>query len=297
LGINENDIQDFYSVEKITHSLGESIYKITLEDDTILECSESHCIFVDEFKSFVYAYGLSTGYSVKTINGLVKIKTIEIQKARPVVGIKLFNNGCYFANDILSHSQDVLPNFIVHVIKQIKNPKEQQVIFRAQATKTISVSCVALGTQILLSDKTNKLVDNININDLVLGFDSYHNEITNKVIDKKISFNAVYRINFEDSFVECSNTHLLFSFTEHDYRFIWQLRIGDYLLFNDCIKEILSIEKIGDGVVVALNFETPGNFFANGVLGHSENTPIKTEKFNKQIRALITDSAKSVLSV
>jgi hypothetical protein len=250
--------------------------------------------------AFINAFNLKIGDIIQTIDGSDIIQSIEIQKAQPVIGIKLFNNGCYFANNILSHSQDVLPNFVVHILKQTKDPKQQQIVFRAQATKTFTLtsntvvtgdgSCVAFGTQILLPNKTLKLVEEININDWVLGFDEAHNSIENKVVNKKVSFSTIYKINFEDSFLECSNTHLIFSFTDYDYRFVWQLNVGDYILFSDCVKEIIDIQKLEQGSVVALNFEKPGNFFANGVLGHSENIPIQTNKFNNFIKAMNTNA-------
>jgi hypothetical protein len=267
-GMIEYGVFSTFEVEKITHSIGETTYKIVFEESELI-CSESHCIYVENVNNFKKTYELTINDKLKLSDKIVSIKSIQILKPCPVVGIFLSNNGCYFANGVLSHSQDTLPNFI---IKQIGNSgvsyKEKS--FRSLAVKS-TPSCVVEGS--LISTPLGKLpVEQINIGDEVFGLNKDLNKTIYKVVQKFSNLShIIYELVFDDSSLRCSSSHCVFSFTQYKYVNAWALTQGEYILFENGIKELQIINKLNDKIVYSLKFENSGNYFAEGVFGHSEN--------------------------
>jgi hypothetical protein len=224
---------------------------------------------VENVHNFKKAYELTINDKLKLSDKIVSIKSIQILKPCPVVGIFLSTGGCYFANGVLSHSQDTLPNFI---IKQIGNSdttyKEKS--FRSLAVKS-TPSCVVEGS--LISTPLGKLpVEQISIGDEVFGLNKDLNKTIYKVIQKFSNLShVIYELVFDDSSLRCSSSHCVFSFTQYKYVNAWALTQGEYILFENGIKELQIINKLNDKIVYSLKFENSGNYFAEGVFGHSEN--------------------------
>jgi hypothetical protein len=298
-GIIGNNVFSTFEIEKITYSIGEATYRIIFEESELI-CSESHCVYVENIKNFKKVYQLTTEDKLKLIDKEVTIKSIQILKPSPVVGIFLTNGGCYFANGVLSHSQDVLPNFITKNIQSSGNQiKESTFKVLDVASKSIP-SCVVEGS--LISTPTGKVqVEQICMGDLVCGLDADLNKKNYKVNEKfSILSDIVYELIFDDTTLQCSDSHCVFSFTQYKFLHAWALTEGDYVLCENGIKELKNVKKINSKVVYALKFEDLGNYFANGIFSHSENYVselFKNNSLNNSVfKAMASTSVKSPVS-
>jgi hypothetical protein len=280
LGLNSDFEHEYFIIENISYSIGEVIYKLNFEN-RFLTCSESHCIFIQNNEIFKHAYAIKKTDQVRFFDGLYNIKSIEILKPAPVISLKLSNDGCYFANDVLSHTQIGHPNLIVK--KYSQSPVAlQEKIFRVSADK-----CVAMGSNILMFDRSYKKVEALNLGDIIMGSDENGNDCSFEILNKSYGFSKfMYQIELEDGILECSDTHCIFSYTEYNYAYPWQLKIGDYVKGYKTIKEIKNIKKINSNAVVSLNLSPKGNYFANGVLGHSEYQALKINKKENIFKAM-----------
>ena len=118
IGINSSNETEKYQVVNINKSSGEPIYVITHESG-VLECSESHCFYCEN--SIKNAFALQISDTLISVSGVTKILSIEIQRPKLVIGPNLSNNGCYFANGVLVHSQSNEQNVKVFSQNSIKS--------------------------------------------------------------------------------------------------------------------------------------------------------------------------------
>ena len=294
LGLDENNFTKQYQIDKIIYSNGESIYKIYYENGFI-ECSESHCIYDSYNKIFKHAYELNPGDSIQGYDQNHMITQIEIFSAKPVIGILLKDNGCYFANKILSHSQNAHPAFVTQSIQS--NTETQS------ATKTSAQSyqsCISLGTKVNISENEVKNVEDLQIGDFVFGPISPEKHATFKIKEKTIiSDQIVYAVFCSTSYLECSENHCIFSFSDNTFRKVWQLKTGDFVVTNSGIEVIEKIMAKSVIPVVSIQLENQGCFYANNILSHSQLEPpaldfaIKNPANNVNICYFNNDSSKT----
>jgi len=285
-----------FSISEIIHANGESIYKLIFGDN-YLRCSESHCLFDNNSSAFKHAYELNVGDAIKTSNGNILIEKIEIEKAEPVIGLVLKDNGCYFANNLLSHSQNTHPSFITN---RIQNESNSIIESAVKNYADSSVACVAYGTQIHFSPNETKNVESFEIGDNVFGLVSENEEAIFTVLEKQIVNNqVVYAIYTENNYLECSEYHNIFSFTENTFRHPWQLNKNDFVKTVNGIEVVEKVIAKGAQTVVSLKLSEPGTFFAGGILSHCESIPpnydlaLKQPPFNTYFKYLNIDSTKS----
>jgi len=295
LGFDENKSLTQFSISKIIFANGEAIYQIYFEDGFI-SCSESHCLFDDNLKIFKHAYELNVGDRITGFSESKKITKIEIQKSEPVIGLILNNNGTYFANGLLSHSQDTHPSFITQTIENTNQITQSAVKnFGSQET-----ACVAIGTKINFSENEQKNAEDYEIGDTVYGFENSTTYDLFTVIEKQIINNqVVYAIYCDNYYLECSELHSVFSFTDNTFRHPWQLLPNQYI---QTIQGLSVVEKIiakGIQPVVSLKLSNSGTFFANGILSHSQaaapnyDLSISLPPENTFFKYLEVDSIKS----
>ena len=116
LGNETPTLYKFYEIEQIIISNGEPIYTFTLDNGLNLSCSESHCLFIPVKNTSISAYKLQKGDSLLTKFGAAIITDITIGEPQPVIGLRLKDGGCYYANNILSHSQLSHPSMVLKTL-------------------------------------------------------------------------------------------------------------------------------------------------------------------------------------
>lgn len=286
------NLYSHFEIERLTYSIGETAYRVVFEESELV-CSESHCVYEVNTKNFKKVYELTTNDKLKSLYGEAAIKSIQILKPQPVIGIFLSNGGCYFANGILSHSQNVLPNFVTKdVIASNIGQKSQTFMAMAGASKSES-SCVVEGS-LISTPNGNVAVENILIGDVVCGIDGELNKKNYKVIQKFSRLNnIIYELIFENFSLKCSENHCVFSFTQYAFVNAWALKSGEYILSENGIEELLDVKKIYKTVVYSLKFDGIGNYFANLILGHSENSIPEDFEFNSLNNSIFTALAGS----
>jgi hypothetical protein len=153
LGLNGSNNFTKYKITKISESHSEQIYKLSFSNNT-LECSESHCVFSPLDSGFKQSLELNTNKILKCIDKNHKIDTIEILPPKKVVKLELQNNGCYFANGVLSHSQDKHPDFVAFAKNQYRAMSNTYVEFLKYGDTTwippsginyLKIECIGAG--------------------------------------------------------------------------------------------------------------------------------------------------------
>jgi hypothetical protein len=298
-GLIGANLYSHFDVERLTYSIGEATYRIVYNESELI-CSESHCVYSVNAKNFKKVYELTTNDKLKLSDGEVEIQSIQILKPQPVIGVFLSNGGCYFANRILSHSQNVLPNFVTKDVMSLSVGQKSKTFMAMNGASKSESSCVVEGS--LISTPYGKIaVENIFVGDLVCGLDGNLNKKDYKVIQKFTRSNSIiHELVFKNFSLKCSESHCVFSFTQYSFVNAWALQKGEYILCENGIEELLDVKKTRNEIVHSLKFENLGNYFSEMVLGHSENSipeDFRNNSLNNSVfMALAGAVSKSIIS-
>ena len=240
-------------------------------------------------EKFKHAFELKVNDILKTTQKTSEILSIEVFDIENVIGLVLENNGCYFANDILSHSQHTHPAFVDRYIGAT-----ELLTFRAMSGTPISdgssssatkssdsgssgsssdsgSSCVIFGTLVRTSETTNEYVENLKPGDFVYGLESLDVYKMYEIEQKLITQNqSVLCLQTDTNSLTCTESHCVFSFTDNNFRFIWQLKPGDYIQSFEGIERVVSVVNKGQQSVVTLRLKDKGTYFANNLLSHTQ---------------------------
>jgi hypothetical protein len=154
IGVNELGDKSEYQIVDIKISSNEPIYVITHELG-VITCSESHCIYSED--SFKNAYSIKVSDTLKHINGNPKVKSIEIQRPKLVIGPRLANGGCYFADGLLVHSQDTHPDYVKTKTQSVSKPESSLKNIKPVESKS---------PRLYVSDGVKKTIKSLNYNTL-----------------------------------------------------------------------------------------------------------------------------------
>ena len=266
LGFDQNFQLTQFSISEIIHANGESIYKFYFSEGTI-SCSESHCLS-DAFTGlFKHAFEIGVGDSIKGIDKDHEITKIEILPSEPVIGLVLNNNGCYFADGLLSHSQSTHPSFVTSRLKSSDEP----VINSALKTLDDQSASIALDTQINVSDAETTKAEDLNVGDMVCGISKNNVYKKYTISEKKLINNqTVYAIYCNDFYLECSENYNIFSFTDNSFVFPWQISKGDFIKTATGISAVEKVIAKGVKPTVSIKLSEKGTLIANGILSHGD---------------------------
>jgi len=290
LGFDQNSQLTQFTISEIIHASGESIYKFYFIDGEIC-CSESHCLSDAVTGLFKHAFEIGVGDSIKGIEKDHKIIKIEILPSEPVIGLVLNNNGCYFANGLLSHSQDTHPSFVTSRLKSSDEP----VINSALKTLDDQSASIALDTQINVSDTETTKAEDLSVGDMI--YSASENNVYKKytISEKKLINNqTVYAIYCNDFYLECSENYNILSFTDNSFVFPWQISKGDFIKTTTGISAVEKVIAKGVKPTVSIKLSDKGTLIANGIISHGNaqqpDYDIKTPSKNTVFKPLFASS-------
>lgn len=104
----------FVDIEKTMKTIEYDVYKITFDNNTIIECADNH-IFIDENDNEVFAKDLH-GVIVKSETGLITCISVEkTDQTQEMYDLQLSHHHKYYTNGILSHNTTVVGGYLLHM--------------------------------------------------------------------------------------------------------------------------------------------------------------------------------------
>ena len=139
------------------------------------------------------------------------------------------------------------------------------------------MGCPIPGMKILLSDGSNKLIEEIKVGDEV---DTLHEETLkrgqHKVTKVEKVKTALLSLNFSGQFFKCAPTHQFHFADKKEWVEAQDLTQGDKVLLLDGEKEFTELEKIKKGTGIHLTVDEAHTFICDGILSHNKgNTTIE----------------------
>ena len=294
VGLDENLNHSLFQIDEIIHAQGESIYKISFDDKNI-SCSESHCFYEVSTQVFKHAFELKTGDMIKGFDANFEITKIDILQSEPVIGLVLNNNGCYYTNDLLSHSQNTHPSFITNSLKN-----SDKLTQSAVKNSEPALASIDLGSQINVSKHRTIKAKDLKIGDTIYGACERNKNKDYTITEIKIINNQIAHAIYCDGLcLECSENYSVFSFTDNAFRYPWQLSKGDFIKTINGIKSVEKVLAKDVKPMVSIKLSNGGTLFANGVLSHCDlvdpeyNTDLENPPKNTIFRSLTEDSPAS----
>lgn len=110
----------FVDIEKSMKTVEYNIYKISFDNNTVIECADNH-IFIDEYNNEIYAKD-ALGINIKCENGLTKCLSVEsTNEFEEMYDLQLKHHHMYYTNGILSHNTTVVGGYLLHMAIFNKN--------------------------------------------------------------------------------------------------------------------------------------------------------------------------------